>query len=410
MNGIILVRTSFGMIRRHAGRSLLTILGIMIGIAAIVITFAIGRGAEARIKEQILALGEGSLYIVPGNLIDRGQVRSNLTHPARLTLTDIYALQSQVDAIEYLSPGVDVLETLNYGIKSSKERTFGGTPVMRIIRGHEMEKGTFITDYHEQHRVNAMVLGPELAKVLFKGEDPIGKTVLLKRVPFTVVGVFKRQNEYWGTEDPNKRSYIPASVGKKYFRKPDKTDNDVDFIAIKLGKEKIPGEGLRKITRTLRQTHNIAPGAEDDFMIFDQQSIAKSAETASEILQLFGLIAASISLLVGGIGIMNIMLVSVQERTREIGIRLALGATQATIQAQFLIEAVTLCLFGGILGVIVGVVGNSFLVAFTSLPGVVEAKPLILAFLITLLVGMFFGYYPARKASRMNPVDALYHV
>lgn len=410
MSILVLLETSFGVFIRHPGRSFLTILGIMIGIAAIIATFSIGQGAEERIREQIMALGENSLYVVPGNVIDRGRVRSNLANPAKVTLTDLYALEEEVESIIEISPGLEVMEPMTFGTSSARERIIGSEPNMLIIRGQKVERGIFFNDYHNQKRENVIVMGDVLAKELFKGGiEPIGRTIRIGRTPFTVIGILEHESNYWGTEDPNKRAYIPYMVARKYFKKPDKTIYDLDFVGVKLGDEKIPGEGLRQITRTLRQTHNIKPGDEDDFTIFDQQSIASSAQTASEIIQLFGLVAASISLLVGGIGIMNIMLVSVQERTREIGIRLALGATQGVIQAQFLIEALTLCLLGGIIGIGVGIFIVQLLSTFTNLPGSIALKPLLIALIVTFLVGIFFGYYPARKASKLNPVDALYH-
>jgi putative ABC transport system permease protein len=410
MNFTIIVRTSFGMIRRHAVRSVLTVLGITIGIMAIIVTFSIGRGAEMRVKAQIMSLGENSLYIIPGNIIERGRVRSTLPKPPKLTWEDLYALKEQVAAIEYISPGNEVMETITYGTNSTKDRSWGGDVSILTIRGQAVARGRFFTDFDVQHRSNVIVVGSEMAKNLFKGAEPLNKVLHINNVPFTVIGILAREDNYWGTEDPNKRAYMPYTVARKYFLKPDKTKFDLDFIAIKLGHEEMPGEGLRKITRALRQTHAIKEDEEDDFTIFDQQSIAKSAETASAIIQLFGLLAASISLLVGGIGIMNIMLVSVHERTREIGIRLALGATQSTIETQFLIEAIVLCLFGGILGIIMGMLACYGVGLLTNLPSVIEIPPLVMSLLITLLLGMFFGYYPARKASRLDPVDALYNL
>ncbi|HBL98354.1 TPA: hypothetical protein DDZ86_01780 [Candidatus Dependentiae bacterium] len=410
MTTLILLKTSLAVIYRHAARSVLTILGIMIGIASIIVTFSIGRGAEQRIRSQIMALGENSLYIIPGNVIERGHVRSNLGKKPKVTMQDLYAIQEQIESVAYISPGYEVMESITYGSVTAQERIMGSDITMLQIQGKTVARGDFFNDYHIQERVNVVVLGDVLAKNLFKGEEPLGKTIHIKKVPFTVLGVLAHEDNYWGTQDPNKQGFMPYTVAKKYFKKSTKGDQDVDFIAAKLGDEKSKGEGLRKITRALRHTHHIKPGDEDDFTIFDQQSIATSAETASQIIQLFGLIAASISLLVGGIGIMNIMLVSVQERTREIGVRLALGATQSTIQAQFLIESVSLCVLGGIIGILVGLGLNFLLGALTNLPGVVEIMPLLGALVVTMLIGISFGYYPARKASLLDPVKALYYV
>lgn len=409
MNTFILIRTSLRVFYSHPVRSLLTVLGIMIGIVAIIVTFSISQGAEQKVKSQILSLGENSLYILNGNVIEHGQVLSNLAQPAKLTFSDFEALKAQVPAIEYISPGYELREPISYGLMSAKEHLFGSDESTLIIRNRQIARGTFFNKYHVDHRLNVLVMGHELAKSLFKHDDPLGKIVRIKGIPFTVIGVLKPVSQYWGAEDPNREGFIPWTVAKKYFKKPDKTDLEMDFIAIKLGKEEIKGEGLRMLTRALRVLHNIKLGNVEDFLIIDLQSLAQSAETASEIIQLFGLLAASISLLVGGIGIMNIMLVSVQERTREIGIRLALGATQRTIQVQFLIEALTLCLLGGIMGILAGVAAAKGLSTVTSLPGAIELRPLIVSLLATFLIGIFFGYYPARQAARLNPVEALYH-
>lgn len=409
MNPYILVRTSLLVVKRNPGRSFLTILGIMIGITAIIVTFSIGRGAEQRIKAQILSLGENSLYIIPGTIFEHGRVRAGLARAPQLTLDDAAAIKSAVPSISYITPGYEIWAQATRGTITSQNRIFGAAANMLNILDQRVEKGIFFTDEHTRTRANVMVLGHSMANTFFKNEDPTGKILRIDRIPFLIIGVLKYKGEFWGVEDPNTRGYIPWSVAKKYFKKTTKTSKEVDFIALKLGQEDIKGEGLRKISRTLRHLHKITAGGEDDFSIFDQQSIAKSAEAASDIIQLFGLLAASISLLVGGIGIMNIMLVSVQERTREIGIRLALGATPGDIQAQFLIEAISLCTMGGLIGISAGIAIQQFLCSITNLPGVIELKPLLISLLITFLVGTFFGYFPARQASRLNPVEALYH-
>ncbi len=411
MNSLVLLKTSITVFFKHPVRSFLTILGIAIGIAAIIATFSIGRGAEIRIRSQIMSMGENAAYIIPGNVFERGRVRAALGTNPRLTKTDVYALKEQIPQLRAITGGFDVLEPIVYKTASSHDRIFGTTAeTITVIQGRKLAKGELFSDYHRKYGLTVIVLGSELANILFKDEDPIGKTIRVGRTPFMVLGVLEPYENYFGNDDPNKKGFIPDTTAQKYFKKPEKTLNDVDFIIVKFGKEAHEGENLRKIIRVLRQTHNIRPGDLEDFTIFDQQSIANSAATASDIIQLFGLIAASISLLVGGIGIMNIMLVSVQERTREIGIRLALGATQGTIQAQFLIEAAFLCLIGGVVGIIFGLGITTLLSTLTNLPGFIETEPIIVALLVTLLIGLMFGYYPARKASLMDPVKALYNL
>lgn len=407
MSPLILLKTAILVIRRHIVRSLLTIMGIMIGIAAIIVTLSIGRGAEQRVKSQILSLGENAVYIVPGNVVDRGQVRSSLNKPARVTIEELRALQNAIPSIEVISRGHDAVETLQYGNKSAKERIFGNDANILQINGLTIHSGRMYTQKEVDERAKVAVLGWEIARNLFGAEDPVGKLIKIKKTSFMVIGVLNYKAEFWGTEDPNKRTYIPYTTAKKYLEKPEQRDQDLSYIALKIGAEEYPGITLRQIQRTLRLLHKIRPEDQDDFTIFDQQSIAQSAEAASAILQLFGLIAASISLLVGGIGVMNIMLVSVQERTREIGVRLALGATQGMVQAQFLLEAVTLSFIGGILGIGLGLVVQQVLTKITNLPATSEVMPIVISFVVTMLVGVFFGYYPARRASLMNPVDAL---
>lgn len=408
MRTITLIKASLSVIARHVVRSLLTVLGIMIGIAAIVVTFSIGRGAEARIRSQIMSMGENAVYIIPGNVFQRGHTGSIEKAP-RLTTDDVYALRSQIEDIIGYTPAFEVSEPMIYGDSTAQERILGTDSNVLTLLSRTIDRGTFFTDYHVKQRENVIVMGRSLADNLFKNIDPLGKTIRIKRIPFTVIGIVKYDGNFWGTNDPNKLGYIPYTTAKKYF-KPDMLERELDFIVLKLKDEEFKGESVRKITRILRMSRKIKPGDQDDFTIFDQQTIASSAETASRIIELFGLIAALISLIVGGIGIMNIMLVSVQERTREIGIRLALGATQTTIQTQFMIEAVVLCFLGGIIGTVFGIGMVSLLSYLTNLPGIIEIKPIALALLITILIGLFFGYYPARKASRLNPVDALYNI
>lgn len=408
MKTLILIKTSLNVIYRHAIRSFLTVLGIMIGIAAIVVTISIGRGAEARIRSQIMSMGENAVYLIPGNVFKHGAIHSE-ERVTRLTKDDLYALHTQVSEVIGYTPVFEVSEPMIYEDATAKERILGTDANILTLLSRTMSHGRFFTDYDVQHRESVIVLGDSLAENLFKKGDPIGKIIRIARIPFTVVGVVKYDGNFWGTNDPNKLAYMPYTTAKKYF-KPTYLEQDLDFIVLKLGDEKFKGEALRKITRVLRLSRHIKSGDQDDFTIFDQQTIASSAETSSRIIQLFGLIAAFISLIVGGIGIMNIMLVSVQERTREIGIRLALGATQTMIQTQFIIEATVLCTLGGIVGVIVGIGMVQVLSYITSLPGIIEIKPISLALLVTVLIGVFFGYYPARKASLLNPVNALYNI
>lgn len=407
MNTLILMRYAIRALMIHAVRSLLTILGIMIGIAAIIVTFSIGRGAEQKVAEQILSMGEGAVYIIPGNIVERGQVRSSSSKPAKVHERDVEAILKQCPGVIEISRGHEDLQLIERAGASIKERIYGVETNMLKINNNTLEKGSFFSDYHLNHRMNVVVLGNKLASKFFADEDPLNQTILINKQPFTVIGVLNPVDFFWGTNDPNNRAYVPFTVADKLFRKQELSNGDLGFIALKINPDEKSGKTLRQIKRVLRFMHAIDNGDADDFTIFDQVSISQSAQEASGIIKLFGLIAASISLLVGGIGIMNIMLVSVAERRKEIGISLALGATQGMIQFRFLIEAIMLSIIGGILGIVFGFLLQTLLSHITKLPGIIEFIPLLFSFIITVFIGIFFGYYPARQASLLNPVDAL---
>lgn len=407
MNILFIAKTSLNAIVRHAGRSLLTVLGIMIGIAAIVITFAVGRGAEEKIKRQIMWMGEGACYIVSGNVITRGAARAALFKPIRLTVQDMQAIKDQVPEIDEISRSTYTLELFEYQGNACKDRVLGSDANILKINRNKLRYGTLFTLQQVHDRVNVVILGEKITQKLFKTEMPIGKTIRISGQPFTVIGVIEHQDHFFGPEDPNARAFIPYTVAKKLFSKATESEDDLNAIALNFKQDTSSEKPLRVIKRILRMRHSLGQKEEDDFTIFDQETIKKTAEDAASVIKLFGLIAASISLIVGGIGVMNIMLVSVKERTQEIGLRMAIGATALLVQLQFLLEAIILCALGGIIGILLGLIGLWLIGLLTSLPNIIEYSPLIMSFLITVVIGVFFGYYPARIASLMNPIDAL---
>ena len=333
--------------------------------------------------------------------------RSSLKLP-KLRTIDMEAIAKQCDGILEISRGHESVDLVDYGGSSIRLRTIGSDANAMKLGNRKMQAGTFFTEDDVRRRERVAALGSVTAKKLFGAEDPINKTIRVNNMPFTVVGVIQKMDIAEGPRDPNDIMYIPFTVGDKYFRRPELGDGDLDFILIKADeKHSADGSTMRQMKRTLRLMHALDAHDADDFTIFDQKTIMEVAQKASTVIKLFGLIAASISLIVGGIGVMNIMLVSVQERTREIGIRLALGATQRLIQLQFLVEAGTLSAFGGLLGIVVGFFLQILMARATNLPGMIEFLPMLISFLVTICIGIFFGYYPARKASLLNPVEAL---
>ena len=403
----ILIRTSIRVLRKHRVRSFLTILGIMIGIASIIITFSIGRGAEEAITSSILGMGENATYIMPAEFIKRGALRSGVAQRVKLTLKQMRDIKTNCPEILEISPMHMTVQQIQHKQNVAQETIIGSHENMIKINDNNIERGHFFNDYHVKQKSNVIVLGNKVAQKLFRAEDPIGKTVIINKQPFTVLGVLEHNPNFWGPRDPNDQAYIPFTVAKKVCRGPDEGEDETTAVAIKL----YPGVDsevfLRKVKNILRFSYGTKPGEPDQFSIFDQKSIEDVARDAAGIIKLFGLIAAAVSLLVGSIGVMNIMLVSVKERTREIGIRMAIGATPGSIRRQFLIESTTLCLFGGIIGVGLGLLGQIGISSTAKLPMVIEFTPMIISLVITVLIGIFFGYYPAYQASKLNPVDAL---
>lgn len=408
MKTIILIKTALHAIMRHPGRSLLTTLGIMVGVAAIIITFSIGRGAEEKIISQVSAMGEGTVLIVPGNVITPGGTRSSLANGARLTTQDMQAIRAQVIPIREISRGTFGYHLIENGSNAIKEQVLGADAnITKIFGRFDIQYGMRINAQHIQERANVAVIGATIQQKLFGKEMAFNKTIRINGFPFIVIGVLKQQPHYFGTEDPNAHVIIPFTTAKKYFKKPDEMEDDLGYIAFAMYKGTDIQPVIRTVKRILRLRHNIGYDEEDDFLLLDQESIKKTASAAGNIIKLFGLIASCISLLVGGIGIMNIMLVSVQERTKEIGLRISLGATQAAVQNQFLFESATLCAAGGLLGLILGFLGQLCIRAYTILPTIIEIAPPFVSLIVTIAIGIFFGYYPARKASLLNPIDAL---
>jgi ABC-type antimicrobial peptide transport system, permease component len=350
MKALILVKTALHATMRHPGRSFLTTLGIMVGVAAIIITFSIGRGAEEKIIAQVSSMGEGTVLLVPGNVITPGGTRSSLAAGARLTVQDLEAIRGQVKPIREISRGTFGYLLMENAHNAVKEQLLGADDnIFKIFHRYEFAYGIPLNAQHIQERANVAVIGAKIHQKLFGKEFAFNKTIRIGGFPFIVIGVLKELPHYFGTEDPNAHVMIPFTTAKKYFKQLNEMEDDLGYIAFSMYKGTNMQQVTRAVKRILRFRHNIEPNEEDDFILLDQESIAKTASAAGNIIKLFGLIASCISLLVGGIGIMNIMLFSVQERKQEIGLRIALGATQANVQTQFLFESASLCAVGGFL-------------------------------------------------------------
>ncbi len=389
-------------------RSFLTVLGIIIGVAAVIALLALGRGAQKIITENIEALGTNLLFVAAGN--PRREVQ--LSAPP-ITLQDAYALRDPVLApsIQYVAPTLQRSVRARAGNKSHITTLVATTPEYTIVRKYGLLEGQFFTQEHLLSQASVAVIGPDLAKILFgRDTDVVGERLFIANRPFRVIGVLEYRGSGGFGQNLDDRVVIPLSTAYARLYPQDRGKVDVLLVsAVSPDRIESAKEEIRQILRLRRR---LRPGQEDDFVIFTQQQFLQIFRSITGVLTVFLGGIAGISLLVGGIGIMNIMLVSVTERTREIGLRKALGARKRDIRIQFLVESVTLSLVGGLIGILVGwgIAKGVELIAArfdTDLPAVVTLQAVLLATLFSAAVGVFFGFYPANRAANLEPVEAL---
>jgi len=397
-----IIRSSFRALRRNKMRSFLTMLGIIIGVAAVIAMLAIGQGAEYSVKQQISALGTNVLIVFPGSQ-QQGGLRVGAGSMTTLTEEDAAAIQKECPAVAYVSPGTRsggqvVAGNLNWG--TSIEGT--GADYLEI-RKWTIEYGEYFSEQDVKGAAKVCVLGRTVADNLFPESSPIGQTVRLRNMPAKVIGVLSKKGQNAMGQDQDDIILAPYTTVLRrlshfpYLRQ---------ILVSATSPNTIP-EAERQITELLRMRHKIESFDQDDFTIRNQSDIAATATATTEILTILLASIAGVSLLVGGIGIMNIMLVSVTERTREIGIRMSVGARGRDILTQFLIEALVLSLLGGIVGIGLGIGGSYAISGLAKWPTIVTAFSIILSFTFSIAIGLFFGFYPARKAALLNPIDAL---
>ncbi|HEY6868058.1 MAG TPA: ABC transporter permease [Candidatus Eisenbacteria bacterium] len=387
---------------RNRTRSALTVLGIVIGVAAVIATLAIGQGARAAVQAQIRALGANTLTVLPGT-ITAGGARSGMGSTTTLTVEDADAIRRECTSVVAVAPSVRTVGQVVFGNQNWSTQILGTTGDYAIIRQWPVEKGVFIADSDVRGAAKVCVLGQDVVAQLFPGIDPVGSTVRIKDVPFRVVGVlsYKGGSGFGGNQDDV--VLIPLTTAQRRLMGITYVNN----IMVSAASEQLVNDAVDQITDLLRQRHRIRPGDNADFFIFTQLEFAQTAESTSKVMTLLLASIAAVSLLVGGIGIMNIMLVSVTERTREIGIRRAIGARRRDILLQFLLESAFLSLAGGALGVLIGVVAATLVSSIAKWPTMVQPSAVALAFGFASLIGLFFGLYPARRAAGLDPVDAL---
>ncbi len=398
------IRVALGALRANKLRSLLTMLGIVIGVSAVIAVVALGRGAQKQVNDRIAALGTTLLTVNPGQAFAPGGVRTG-GGGARLTLDDAKALVDRGEKIAAVQPEINGSLQVQFLNKNTNTSIVGTTSNYPEVRKYEIQTGRFFTNTEDQTRQRVAVLGPTVVTNLGlqSNEAVVGETVRIRGIQFTVVGVFKSKGQASAFANPDDQILIPVQTAR--FRV--LGTNRVRSISVLAPSEDEIPETMADIQKILRREHKLRPGKEDDFQIRNQSDFLNTLGETTAVFSLLLAGIAAVSLVVGGIGIMNIMLVSVTERTREIGVRKALGATKMNILFQFLIEAVVLCLLGGLLGIIVGAGGAAIFSKFFGWSTEVGMSSVVVAFGFSAFVGVVFGVYPARRAAGLDPIVAL---
>jgi putative ABC transport system permease protein len=400
-----ILRVSLRALSRNKMRTFLTMLGIIIGVGAVIAMVSIGTGAKAAVEDRFAAMGTNLLFVSGASKRVQG-VHSGFGGMQTLTVEDANAILERCPAVEAVSPSVSTRAQVIYGSKNWNTSIQGSGEKYPDVRKWEIESGTYFDETAVRSAAKVCVLGADVKKNLFEDADPIGQTIRIKKVPFIVIGTLKSKGQSGGFGSRDDQICVPYTTCMKRLQ----NAQFLSSVDVSAASSTLTTQAKLQITDLLRDRHRIAPGSDDDFQVQDMAEIAAGAADATNVLTLLLGSIASISLLVGGIGIMNIMLVSVTERIREIGIRMSIGAREKDILVQFLAEALVLSLVGGLLGIAMGVGVSKllkYIPLFATIKTVVSIHWVVLAFAISGSIGVFFGFYPARKASKLDPIEAL---
>ena len=388
-------------------RSALTMLGIIIGVAAVIAMIAVGSGATARIQEQIASIGSNLIIVMPGSLTSSG-IRLGAGNAVSLTEDDAKAIGTECPAIAAVAPVSRGGAQVVYGNSNWATGIQGTTPDYLTIRDIQIASGQAFTFQDVDSAAKVALLGKTVTDTLFGGADPVGQVIRIKNVPFTVVGTLVPKGQSPTGQDQDDVVLIPISTAKKKVLGVTQANaSSVGTIMVQARGSELMKQAEDQMTALLRQRHRLQPAQDPDFTVRNLEEATQAQECSARVMSILLAAIASVSLIVGGIGIMNIMLVSVTERTKEIGLRQAVGAKTKDILAQFLVEAVTLSLLGGIIGIVLGSAASLAISYFAQWSTLISPGAVALAFVFSALVGVFFGYYPARKAAFLDPIDAL---
>ena len=390
------MKIAFRALRTNKMRSALTMLGIIIGVGAVIAMVAVGSGATERIQQQIASIGSNVIMVQPGSVTASG-LRLGAGNAVSLTIDDAKSIARDCPSVQAVAPssrsGAQVIYSNNNWATSIQ----GTTPDYLVIRDIAIESGASFTQQDVDSDAKVALLGQTVVNNLFNGADPIGQVIRIKQVPVTVVGTLVPKGQSPTGQDQDDLIILPITTAQKKLFGVNPARANPAYIM----------SAQEEMTSVLRQRHHLQQTQDNDFTVRNLEELFRAQETSSHVMSILLAAIASVSLIVGGIGIMNIMLVSVTERTREIGLRQAVGAKTKDILTQFLVEAVTLSILGGIVGIILGIIASKLISIFAQWSTLVSPAAIVMAFMFSGLVGVFFGFYPARKAALLDPIDAL---
>ena len=402
------MRIALRALRVNKMRSALTMLGIVIGVAAVIAMVAVGSGAEERIRQQIASIGSNLIVVLSGSMTSSG-IRMGTGNAQTLTEDDARAIVRECDAAALAAPTARGGAQTVHGNNNWGTQVLGTTPDYLPIRDLGIDKGQPFTISDVEAASKVALLGKTVIDNLFNGENPVGQTIRIKKVPFTVIGTLVPKGQSPTGQDQDDVILMPISTAmKKVIGSSQAKSTAVGSIFVQ-AREGRSADVQQQIKELLRQRHHLQANEDDDFTIRNMEEVFKAQENSARVMSILLAAIASVSLIVGGIGIMNIMLVSVSERTKEIGLRLAVGAKTRDILSQFLVEAVTLSIVGGAIGIALGLSASLMISYFAQWSTVLSPGSIVVAFLFSALVGVFFGFYPARQAAYMDPIEALHY-
>jgi putative ABC transport system permease protein len=403
MNYLNLIKIAISALRRNKLRAFLTMLGIIIGVASVITMLAIGQGSKKSIQDQVSSMGSNMIIIFPGSQ-SRGGVRMGFSSGQSLTEDDVDAIAGNCDAVSMVSPELRSSGQVIYARENAPTSIYGGNTDYLDIRKFSVQSGRMFNEREVKSAAKDCLIGQTVITNLFgEGSDPVGLTIRFNKIPLKIIGTLTEKGQNTFGQDQDDMLIVPYTTLQERIL----SISHINTILASAVSEKMSSRAVDEITSVLRTRHKLRTSEEDDFQVRSQEELVKTFSSISNILTILLGAIAGISLLVGGIGIMNIMYVSVTERTREIGLRMSVGGKTNDILMQFLIESVLLSMVGGVIGILLGIGASKVVGGVMNWPIAILPQAVFLAFIVCTAIGIFFGWYPARKASNLDPIDAL---